>query len=41
MTSHTVYRTFNTTERREFVRLTDDVQQVVDESGIAEGMVLV
>ena len=41
MTSHTAYRTFNTTERREFVRLTDDVQQVVDESGIAEGMVLV
>ncbi len=41
MTSHTAYRTFNTTERREFVRLTEDVQQVVDESGIAEGMVLV
>ena len=41
MTSHTVYKTFNTTERREFVRITEDVQAAVDESGIAEGMVLV
>ena len=41
MTSHTAYKTFNTTERREFVRLTGDVQAAVDESGIAEGMVLV
>ena len=41
MTSHTVYKTFNTTERREFVRLTQDVQAAVDESGIAEGMVLI
>ena len=41
MTSHTVYQTLNTTERREFVRLTGDVQAAVDESGIAEGMVLV
>jgi thiamine phosphate synthase YjbQ (UPF0047 family) len=41
MTSHTVYKTFNTAERREFVRITEDVQEAVDESGIAEGMVLV
>ncbi len=41
MTSHTVYKTFDTTERREFVRITQDVQAAVDESGIAEGMVLV
>src|SRR3954447_19822213 len=41
MKSHTVYKTFNTPERREFVRLTDDVQQAVDEAGIAEGFVLV
>jgi secondary thiamine-phosphate synthase enzyme len=33
--------TFNTTERREFVRITDDVQKAVDSSGVAEGMVLV
>jgi thiamine phosphate synthase YjbQ (UPF0047 family) len=41
MKSHTVYKTFNTSERREFVRLTDDVQQAVDEAGIAEGLALV
>jgi len=39
--SHTVYRTFNTPERRAFVRITEDVQQAVDESEVAEGMVLV
>ena len=41
MKSHTVYRTFQTRERREFVRITEDVQEAVDESGVAEGMVLV
>src|SRR2546423_13899094 len=41
MKSHTVYKTFNTERRREFVRITEDVQEAVDESGIAEGMVLV
>ena len=41
MKSHTVYKAFKTVERREFVRITDDVQQAVDEAGIAEGMVLV
>ncbi len=41
MKAHTTYKTFNTTERREFVRITEDVQDCVDESGIAEGMVLV
>ena len=41
MTSHTVYKTFNTSERRQFVRITDDVQRAVDESGIDEGMALV
>ena len=39
--SHTVYRTFETAQRREFVRITEDVQAAVDESGVAEGMVLV
>jgi thiamine phosphate synthase YjbQ (UPF0047 family) len=38
---HTVYRTFNTSKRREFVRITEDVAQAVEEAGIAEGMVLV
>ena len=41
MKSHTVHRTFETAERREFVRITEDVQAAVDEAGIAEGMVLV
>jgi len=39
--SHTVYKTFTTQERREFVRITGDVQDAVDESGVSEGMVLV
>jgi thiamine phosphate synthase YjbQ (UPF0047 family) len=39
--SHTVYRTFNTEKRREFVRITEDVQGAVDEAGIEEGMALV
>src|SRR5207253_7889202 len=41
MRSHTDYLTFQTTERREFVRITDDVQQLVERSGVREGMVLV
>src|SRR4051794_23955350 len=41
MTAHTVYRTFNTDRRREFVRITDDVAGAVDASGVHEGMALV
>jgi thiamine phosphate synthase YjbQ (UPF0047 family) len=41
VTAHTEYLTFETGERREFVRITDEVQAAVAESGIAEGMVLV
>jgi len=41
MKSHTVHLTFNTRERREFVRITDDVAQAVEDSGVGEGMVLV
>ena len=41
MTAHTGYLTFETAERREFVRITDEVQAVVDEARISEGMVLV
>ena len=41
MTAHTAYLTFETDERREFVRITDEVQAAVDESGIAEGMGLI
>jgi secondary thiamine-phosphate synthase enzyme len=41
MKSNTVYKTFETGERREFIRITEDVQAAVDEAGISEGMVLV
>jgi thiamine phosphate synthase YjbQ (UPF0047 family) len=41
MKSHTAYMTFNTDKRREFVRITEDVQSAVDEAGIDEGMALV
>ncbi len=41
MRSHTVYRTFTTSQRREFVRITEDVEQAVADSGVQEGMVLV
>ena len=41
MQSHTEYMTFNTEKRREFIRITENVQAAVDASGVAEGMVLV
>ena len=41
MRSHTVYRTFTTPQRRQFVRITEDVQQAVADAGVQEGMVLV
>jgi secondary thiamine-phosphate synthase enzyme len=41
MKSHTVYRTFNTRQRREFVRITEDVAAAVEEAGVQDGMALV
>jgi thiamine phosphate synthase YjbQ (UPF0047 family) len=41
MKAHTAYRTFNTEQRREWIRITEDVQAAVDEAGIEEGMALV
>ena len=41
MKSHTAYMTFETSERRELIRITEEVQAAVEEAGIAEGMVLV
>lgn len=41
MKTHTVYKVFRTTKRREFLRITTDVEQAVTESGVQEGMVLV
>src|SRR6266480_4549756 len=36
MKSHTIYKTFNTEERRQWIRITEDVQAAVDEAGILE-----
>jgi thiamine phosphate synthase YjbQ (UPF0047 family) len=41
MKSHTAYQTFNTEQRREFVRITEDVQDAVTEARISEGMAIV
>jgi thiamine phosphate synthase YjbQ (UPF0047 family) len=41
MKAHTVYHTFNTSQRRAFVRITEHVQDAVDEAEVEEGMVLV
>jgi secondary thiamine-phosphate synthase enzyme len=39
--SHTAYLTFKTSQRREFVRITEEVQAAVEEAGVQEGMALV
>jgi len=41
MKSKTEYITFNTKKRREYINITDRVEEVVSQSGIKEGMVLV
>ncbi|MFB6246424.1 MAG: secondary thiamine-phosphate synthase enzyme YjbQ [Candidatus Pacearchaeota archaeon] len=41
MKSHTKYLTFNTEERIEFVNITNEVEKIVQESGVSEGFVLV
>jgi len=41
MKTHTAYMTFETAERRELIRITEEVQAAVDAAEIAEGMVLV
>jgi hypothetical protein len=41
MKSHTVYKTFSTSRRRQFIRITEDVRSAVSASGIQEGMALV
>ena len=41
MTTLTEYLWFETKKHQEFVRITDDVAEVVRKSGVAEGMVLV
>jgi secondary thiamine-phosphate synthase enzyme len=39
--THTDYLWFNTAQRQEFVRITDQVRAIVKASGVKEGMVLV
>ncbi len=39
--TYTKYLWFNTKKTREYIRITDEVQQMVEESGIHEGFVLV
>lgn len=41
MNSRTEYLTFKTARHREYINITDRVEAVVSQSGIAEGMVLV
>ena len=41
MRFHTAYLTFNTRKRQEIIDITDQVEAVLKESGIREGMVLV
>ncbi len=41
MKSHTAYHTFNTEQRRAFVRITEDVQEAVNEAEISDGMAIV
>lgn len=41
MKAHTVYKVFHTKRQRELIRITEDVEQAVTESGVEEGFVLV
>ncbi len=41
MTIHTDYLWFNTPKRQEFVRITDQVADIVGKSGVTDGFVLV
>ncbi len=41
MKSHTKYLWFRTENRREYINITNEVEEIVRESGVQEGMVLV
>jgi thiamine phosphate synthase YjbQ (UPF0047 family) len=41
MKTLTEYLWFNTKKRQEFIRITDDVAQIVQKSAVKEGIVLV
>lgn len=41
MTFHTEYLWFNTAKKREYINITDKVENIVSASGVKEGMVLI
>lgn len=41
MPTYTDYLWFNTTQRQEFIRITDEIAAIVTKSGVRDGMVLV
>ncbi|RMF59919.1 MAG: YjbQ family protein [Methanobacteriota archaeon] len=41
MKSYTEYLTFNTPHRRDYINITDTVEEIVRKSGVKEGLVLV
>ena len=41
MRSHTYYHTFNTSKKREYIRITDLVEEQVTASGVQEGICLI
>jgi secondary thiamine-phosphate synthase enzyme len=41
LSSHTKYLWFDTKKRREYIRITDDVQNFLSETGLREGFILV
>jgi secondary thiamine-phosphate synthase enzyme len=41
MDVHTDYLSFNTRQRQEFIRITEEIGAIVKQSGVREGMVLV
>ncbi len=41
MKSHTVYKTFQTPKKREYINITEDVSNAVQESQVNEGFALV
>ncbi len=41
MKFHTEYLWFNTEKKREYINITETVQEIVEKSGVREGMVLV
>ena len=41
MKSHTVYLTFNTKKRKEIIPITNDVERIIRDSGVQEGLALV